>query len=174
MWKYLPFAILFMIFQNIFMGLEAPLYGDMITDVQGEVADIWTRPQLKAKSLFVYFTIYPMLLYIYIKYVVDKGSLFEAFLFGFIVYYVADFTIFVVFSRGINHFFPLLFDATLVGGIGLALPLYLLRNYDYLSNNLLFLIGIFFISFWFVTYRVQNYTETKNLKLQQDKSKATQ
>lgn len=166
MWKHLPFILLFMTFQNLFMGLEVPLYGDMITGVQKDIADIWTSPELKLRSLFVYITLYPLLIYFYIRFILPNASYFELFLAGFIVYYVADMNIFSVFLRADNFFWNLLLDSILVGGLGLLIPTFITRTYGLKLQEMLPILSIIFaLSFWFVTYRVSNYTYEKKKEL---------
>jgi hypothetical protein len=148
------------------MGIEATLYGDVITAVQKDIADIWTTPELKMRSLFVYLTLYPLLIFLYIRFILPSASYFELFLTGFIIYYVADMNIFSLYLRADKYFWHLLLDSILVGGFGLLIPSYLVTMYGSKLQGLLpFLVVVFGLSFWFVTYRVSSYTYGKKKEL---------
>jgi hypothetical protein len=145
--NYISSVLLFLIIQNILVTIETIPYMNMVSGLQGERADIWTTPFLKIKSFFSYVLGFAAVLYLYIVYIVDKASVLEAAIFGFMLYFIADINIFVFFKRSINHIPALLWDSFLIGFIGFGLAIFIERNYSaYLTNSLPFFI-LFILSF---------------------------
>ena len=162
MHKYINSSLLFLIIQNIFLAVETVPYMNMISDLQMERADVWTTPFLKFKSIISYILGFAAVLYFYLKYLVDNASVFEAAVFGFILYFVADITIFVFFKRSTNHIFAYLLDFSLLGFFGFGLSIFIERNYAAsLRNSFPLLLSLFIASCILIIFTFTAYTENK-------------
>ncbi len=125
-------------------------YGNILSDIQNERANVIPNGTPTTKFIFAYFFIYfCCLLLLYVFILKRNGSISEAFLLGSCVYGVVDTFLYGVFKRtNMNHIPTLLYDVFVVGGLNFALMTYIYRNYSpVLSSYSLLFFFTFFITF---------------------------
>jgi hypothetical protein len=160
--KYIEFTLIYLTIQNLLLIIEYDhFFTTMISDIQNRPFDGSSTLKLFLRSLILYIIVYGSMIYLFTKYIYETASYSEAFIFGSIMYIVADLgNIYGMFKKAQKYLLILLFDIFIVGGLCLTVSLYVSRNFStIISKNALLLLVAFISSFSYFIY--YSYTTTK-------------